>query len=162
MSEASAVPYVLDEGEGEVIRWFGATVTVKASGPMFDVALTTEVAGSEPPLHVHADGDEALFVLEGALTIFVDEEVLPASAGAFVFLPRGIPHTFAVDSGSARLLVVLAPSGSLAMYADAESRFGASGMPTRPRPADLALVSEDLARYGVSVRGPNPGLDPQR
>jgi quercetin dioxygenase-like cupin family protein len=68
-----AVPYVLEDGEGEVIRWFGDTITVKAAGPSFDVALVTVVAGSEPPLHVHAYGDEALYVLEGSLSVFAGD-----------------------------------------------------------------------------------------
>jgi quercetin dioxygenase-like cupin family protein len=152
----AAIPYVLEEGEGEVIRWFGATLTVKASGPSFDVALTTEVAGSEPPLHAHAHDDEALHVLDGRITVFAAEDVLPAPTGSFVFLPRGIPHTFAVESGSARLLLILAPSGAIAMYADAEQRFGPQGMPARLRPADVAVAAESLAAYGIAVHGPNP------
>ena len=151
----AAIPYSLDEGEGEVIRWFGDTVTVKAAGPAFDVAIITAVAGSEPPLHLHADDDEALYVLEGALTVFAGDEVLAARAGSFVFLPRALPHTFAVDSGSVRLLTVLGPT-QLAMYSDAEERFGARGMPARPRAVDVAVVEPALAAHGVSLVAPNP------
>jgi quercetin dioxygenase-like cupin family protein len=151
-----AVPYVLDEDEGEVIRWFAATLTIKASGPSFDVAVTTEIAGSEPPLHVHARDDEALHILEGDLTVFAGDEVLRASTGSFVFLPRGIPHTFAVDSGSARVLLILAPSGAISMFSDNELHFGQRGMPTRPRRSDLAVVAAALEPYGITVRGPNP------
>lgn len=121
---AIAVPYVLEESEGEQLGWFGATLIVKASGPGFDVALTTETAGSEPPLHAHPHDDEALYVLEGALTVFAADEVLTAPTGSFVFLPRGVPHTFVVESDRARLLLILAPSGALSSYADAQRRLG--------------------------------------
>ena len=146
-----AVPYVLADGEGEVIRWFGDTITVKSAGPRFDVAVVTAVAGSEPPLHVHADADEALFVLEGSLLVFAGSEALPASVGAFAFLPARVPHTFAVESGSARLLALNAPSGSLAMYSDVEDRFGPREMPARPRDADLAVARPVLEEHGVTV-----------
>jgi quercetin dioxygenase-like cupin family protein len=146
-----AVPYVLADGEGEVLRWFGDTITVKSAGPKFDVAVITAVSGSEPPLHVHADADEALFVLEGSLAVVVGGERLAAPVGAFVFLPEGIAHSFAVESGSARFLAITAPAGSLAMYSEVEDRFGPRGMPARPRDADLAAVMATLEGHGVTV-----------
>ena len=154
-SASVAVPYVLAEGEGEVIRWFGDTITVKGAGPTFDVAVITAVAGSEPPLHVHADGDEALFVLDGSLAVSAGGETLHASPGAFVFLPSGVPHTFAVESGSARVLAITVPSGALAMYGEVEQRFGPREMPARPREADLATVLATLESHGVTVVEPS-------
>jgi quercetin dioxygenase-like cupin family protein len=152
----AAIPYVLEDGEGEVIRWFGATVTVKASGPLFDAALTTEVAGSEPPLHAHAAADEALFVVAGSLTVYAGDEVIAAPEGSFVFLPRGVPHTFAVESGSARLLVFGAPAGAVAMLSEAERLFGDRGMPALPRADDLARVAAVSRRHGVTIVSPHP------
>ncbi|MBD0337668.1 MAG: cupin domain-containing protein [Thermoleophilia bacterium] len=112
MSEL-AVPYVLDDGEGEVMRWLGATVTVKASGPSFDLALAIAVAGGEPALRSHPDHDKGLLVLEGELTIVAGDEVLAAPAGSFAFLPRGVPHTIAVESGRARVALILSPAGAI-------------------------------------------------
>ena len=149
-----AVPYVLADGEGEVIRWFGDTITVKSAGPKLDISVITAVAGSELPLHVHAEADEALFVLEGSLAVLAGSETLPASVGAFVFLPARIPHTFAVESGSARLLAITVPSGSLTMYSEIEERFGAREMPARPRETDLAVVTPALEEHGVTVIEP--------
>lgn len=155
-SEVPGIPYVLDEGEGEVLRWFGATLIVKASGPTFDVALSTEVAGSEPPLHLHADHDEGLLVVRGELTVYAGDEILAANAGSFVFLPRGVPHTFAVDSDSAQLAVVLAPAGALAMYDDIQHRRVVAETAAHPGPVDPGAPDEALAGLGVTVLGPNP------
>ena len=150
-TEFLAVPYVLDDGEGEVIRWFGDTITVKSAGPKFDVAVVTAVAGSELPVRVNRRADEAVYVLEGSLEVLAGDETLAASVGAFIFLPQGVPHTFSVRSGSARLVVVTGPSGSLAMYSDVEERFGSREMPARPRDADLAVVAPVLEEHGVTV-----------
>src|SRR3712207_8793344 len=52
---------------------------------------------SSPPLHAHADEDEAWFVLDGELTFRVGDDTLVAPAGSFVWAPRAVPHTFRVD-----------------------------------------------------------------
>lgn len=162
--EASiAVPYVLDDGEGEVIRWFGDTLTVKVSGPSFDVAVVDVVAGNEPPLHRHEHDDEALYVINGVITVLVGDEELRAERGAVVFLPRAVPHTFAVESGTARLLSISAPTGALAMFSDAEERFGPRNMPARPRSVDFEQLDSTLGRHGVILLGgEGPGSVPRR
>lgn len=90
------------------------------------------------------------------MTVHAANEVLPATVGAFVLLPRNVPHTFAVESGSARLLVIMAPAGSLGMYSEAERQFGERAMPARPQREDLAVVAEPMSRYGVTIVGPHP------
>jgi mannose-6-phosphate isomerase-like protein (cupin superfamily) len=46
------------------------------------------------PLHLHRTDDEAWYVLEGKLHVRVGEDVVEASAGSGVFVPRGTPHTY--------------------------------------------------------------------
>ena len=152
-----AVPYLLEDGEGESLRWFGDTITVKNAGPTFDVAVITAVAGSELPLHVHEGGDEAVFVLEGNLTVVVGDESLTAGAGGFFFLPQGIAHSLVVESGRARLLMIAAPSGVLAMFSEIEERVGSREMPGRPRPTDIAAVGQELEKHGVRLEPANAG-----
>jgi len=50
--------------------------------------------GGGPPPHVHHREDESFHVIEGTLTVQVGEKILNASAGDFVYLPRGIGHSF--------------------------------------------------------------------
>jgi quercetin dioxygenase-like cupin family protein len=154
-----AVPYVLDPSEGEVVPWFAGAVMVKASGPAFDAAVSTETAGSEPPLHVHAD-DEAIFVLGGSLTVFAGGEVLEAGPHSFAYVPRGVPHTFTVESGSARLLLILAPSGALVAQDESDGGIGAGTtvLGPHPRAAGTADQTEDDVLTGT--RGaPAPDLE---
>jgi mannose-6-phosphate isomerase-like protein (cupin superfamily) len=44
------------------------------------------------PIHVHADDDETVYVIEGQLTALVDGEPRILSPGESMFLKRGIPH----------------------------------------------------------------------
>ncbi len=46
------------------------------------------------PMHVHHRDDEAWYVLKGALCVQRGDEVVEASAGSGVVVPRGIKHTY--------------------------------------------------------------------
>jgi quercetin dioxygenase-like cupin family protein len=68
--------------------------------------------GDGPPLHVHANEDEAWYVLEGELRFRLDAEISSAETGSFVFVPRGIAHCFQnIGNEPARVLVLFTPSG---------------------------------------------------
>ena len=67
--------------------------------------------GEGPPFHVHPDQDEALYVLEGTFRFRLLDDVRAASAGTFVFVPRGMHHTWQnVGDTSGRLLFLFAPA----------------------------------------------------
>ena len=55
------------------------------------LALTDERGrrGDMPPLHVHHRDDEAFYVLEGELSLFVAGEQFVLAAGQAVLAPRG-------------------------------------------------------------------------
>ncbi|MBA3415591.1 MAG: cupin domain-containing protein [Chloroflexia bacterium] len=109
-----------------------------------------EVAGQEPPRHVHAHEDEIVYVQEGRLTFFIGETEHPATAGACLLLPRGIEHGYVVESGQARLLVTLTPAGMEGYFA--EENDGRTC-------ADLERLIAALARYGVTITGPPPTVE---
>jgi mannose-6-phosphate isomerase-like protein (cupin superfamily) len=46
------------------------------------------------PLHLHRNDDEAWYVLEGEMHVQAGDDVVKASAGSSVFVPRGTPHTY--------------------------------------------------------------------
>ncbi len=135
-------PYVREGGEGEVLRWFGARLTVKAEHPSLGALDCTIDEGDEPPLHVHEHEDEWLFVLEGEITFYAGDVEQRGGPGALAYFPRRIPHTFVVESGAARLLVLSSPGGFIRMFERA---------PTTPEQAIDALRA-----YGCEVVGPNP------
>jgi quercetin dioxygenase-like cupin family protein len=59
--------------------------------------------GEMTPLHVHPE-DEVVQVVEGALTLFVNDESVRLVAGDAFAAPRATPHTFVVESQEVRYL----------------------------------------------------------
>ncbi len=137
-----SAPYVLDAGAGKRMSWFSASLRLKASNPGLGVAEVVITPGDEPPLHVHKNEDEWFYVLEGEVTFHVGGENHTGGAGAFVFFPRGIPHTFTVESRSARFLLMNTPGGFERMFELA------------PKTVEDAVRA--LNSYGVEVVGPHP------
>jgi len=71
----------------------------------------TSEPGTPPPPHVHRRHVESFFVLAGELTVTAGGRELRAGAGAWVQVPAGTPHTFAVTGGGeARFLDLHTPS----------------------------------------------------
>lgn len=64
------------------------------------------------------------------------------TTGSFVHLPRGIPHTFTVESDTARCLAIKAPGGFERMFELA------------PKTIEEAVAA--LNQYGIEVVGPHP------
>ena len=105
--------YALSDGEGRTYEWHGVVFTIKAAGAETGGALAiwevTTRPGEEPQPHVHEE-DELFYVLSGSLTLTCGDESVTARDGGFVFLPRGIPHSYKIDSEEVRLLGISTPS----------------------------------------------------
>ena len=66
-----------------------------------------------PPLHIHKYQDEVFFVSSGEFLIQIDKEVLTVTTGDTVFIPRGVPHTFAnpIENNPGSLISIHQPVG---------------------------------------------------
>jgi quercetin dioxygenase-like cupin family protein len=64
------------------------------SGDATNVLETEAAPGQGPPLHFHETQDEWLYVLTGTFRFRLEDDVVPAPPGTFVFIPRGVPHTW--------------------------------------------------------------------
>jgi quercetin dioxygenase-like cupin family protein len=156
-------PIALRSGEGEALWFLGSLVTVKASAETTGgrVAVIEHLApqGAGSPLHRHQREDEWFYVIEGALTFWVDGQVIEAPAGSFVFGPRGIPHTFIVSSPEgARFLLVAEPAGLEAfMRTVGEPAAALTLPPPATSPPDAERLMAVAAEYGIEILGP-PGI----
>ena len=72
---------------------------------------TLPAGGRRPPPHRHTNCSEAYFVLDGLVSVTVEDHELTVGPEGFVLVPRGTAHTFgnAADR-EARLLVIHAPA----------------------------------------------------
>lgn len=87
--------------------------TIKAASAETAGALAiwdvTTRKGEEPNLYMH-DEDEIFYALSGSLTFHCDGKSFKVKDKGFVFLPRGIPHRYTIDSEEARLIGLSTPS----------------------------------------------------
>jgi mannose-6-phosphate isomerase-like protein (cupin superfamily) len=100
--------YVVPPGTG-VAGDPGLKASQHSTGGALSVFETTIGAG--PPLHVHDQEDECFYVLGGELSVRCGSDTFDASAGSFVFLPRGRPHRFWARDRPAKLLLITVPGG---------------------------------------------------
>jgi mannose-6-phosphate isomerase-like protein (cupin superfamily) len=72
---------------------------------------TLPAGGRRPPPHRHTNCSEAYFVLDGLVSVSIEDEERLVGPEGFVLVPRGTAHTFgnATDT-EARLLVIHAPA----------------------------------------------------
>ncbi|TMR05697.1 cupin domain-containing protein [Actinomadura soli] len=101
-----------------------------------------------PPLHVHAVQDDTFFVLDGMLTIQVDDELFELGPGDFASVPPGVAHTFDnvhADRPTVRAVNLMTPGGLHDFFAERASLGEAE------EPAALKRLAE---RYGMTTVGP--------
>lgn len=130
---------------GQQLNVLGAHMLVKSAGAFF-VADHPMPAGYGVPPHVHDKDDEAFFVIEGALTLDIDEGPRVAEAGSFVHLPAGVRHGFRNETlGVTRLLVLGSSSSRLApMFRDLDRLTTRGGF----GPEDVGAA---CAAHGVTI-----------
>jgi hypothetical protein len=120
--------------------------------------------GDMPPLHFHRTDDEAWVVLEGEMSFFIgSDEPVSVSAGAVAFGPKGVAHSYRVESGGpARWLAVCAP-GEFAEFVVAASRVAERAelppLPGPPSEDEVAATGALADAHGIELLGP-PGALP--
>jgi len=155
------IPASVNRSEGESIWYLGALMirktSAEATGGAFDVIESLAAPGSSPLWHIHHREDESFYVLEGRVTYYVGDQVIEAEPGAFVWLPRGVAHTFRVEGTEpARLLEIVAPTGLWDFFKEMGEPARERTLPPLrlPDPETLRSVA---ARYGIEMLGPLEG-----
>src|SRR5262245_10326008 len=91
---------LLAPGDGAHFRfWSGEEFTWKVTGASsagaLDVGELLVQPGIGVPEHIHHANDETFFVLDGTFQFTTGGQEQTIRAGAFVFIPRGVPHHWA-------------------------------------------------------------------
>lgn len=145
-------------GEGEAVWFLDNLITVKtraADGVRFGVLENRLPAGSSTPFHRHDGEDEALYVLEGELTLFLGGgRTHRAGPGTYVHFPRGVAHGLRAESPT-RLLVLSAPDGFVEMVREAGAPAERRELPPSAAP-DFARLEAACTRHEIALLGPLP------
>lgn len=154
-------PYWLGRDEGEALWMVDALDTIKASadqtGNSFALVETVNSHGTGPPLHIHDLFDRGLYVLDGEYTVVVGDDSITAKPGAWIFVPRKVPHTWRCDSSTGRILALLVPGSLDGFFREVgEPVTDRSHLPPRREP-DVGRLVNVAARYGMRIVGPPLG-----
>lgn len=125
------------------------------------VVEVTGHRGAMPPLHVHHVDDEIFHLLEGELTLHHGAETVRLTAGDTALAPRGVPHTFRIESDVARVLVTGTPAGFdrfIEAFGTPAQRLEVPGSPVPPDIESMIELERETG-YRVEILGP-PGALP--
>lgn len=108
--------------------------------------------GQEPPPHRHAREDEAVFVVAGDVEFRVGLSRVEIGQGNWLYLPRGIEHSFRVISEQVHMLAMYAPAGIEAMFEALSEPLPEDGevAPDSQNPFALEPAREMARQYGLS------------
>lgn len=155
---ARSVATVHAATEGERIWFLDNLLTVKTSGATgspFGVVENAMPAGSHTPLHRHEDEDEAFYVLEGELTVYVEGgRIVSATPGSYIHLPRGTAHGFRTET-PVRMLVLCGTRGFIEMAREAGTPAPRAELPTHIE-RDHARLERACAEHAITLLGPLP------
>ena len=150
---------IIKPDQGEQLDILGDLVRILATadqtaGAFGAVEVTVSPGGGAPP---HANSRESLgfYVAEGSLQFITEGEMAELDAGSWFYAPPGTRHTFhnATDT-PARLLMIVAPGGFEAMFAEVGRTLN-DGEELRPPSEDeIGRLMETAPRYGVDIFAP--------
>ncbi len=164
----AAAAVFLGPGEGPALQMGSLPLVFKAlpewSGGAYEMHEHRIGAGVLVAPHIHADQDQANYVLDGSIGCLVGDQEFEVGAGGFIWRPRGVRHAlWAPGPGGARFLELSSPGGDIAEFF---RRFGdltdagaatAEAIQALAAPYgisyDLDIIPDLEARHGVSAGG---------
>jgi quercetin dioxygenase-like cupin family protein len=149
---------IRDQGAGEQ-RWFfgGGLHTWKATAEETNGAFLlfedSMGAGKMTPFHTHPDADEAFYVLDGAIVVYVGGQEHRIGPGGFAVALRGVPHAFMAPVET-RLLCMQTPGVGQAFFRHASEPAAEDGI---DGPVDFARIRSAAQEFGsLEILGPPP------
>jgi mannose-6-phosphate isomerase-like protein (cupin superfamily) len=114
--------------------------------------------GSSPPMHIHHTEDEVFHILEGEFRIALQGKELRLGPGDIVLAPRGVPHTYRVDSPAGGRCLTITVRGDFERFVRElgrpPERPGLPATQGPPSPEAIQLLTKTAAKYGIELVGP--------
>jgi quercetin dioxygenase-like cupin family protein len=163
MGDVRSDRYAVGDEQAEAVWLLGELLVMRMPGAVTGdrLALVEHRGrrGQASPWHRQLCDDETFYVIDGEVSFWVadpDRPVLRGGRGSTVFVERGTPHAFRVESQHATLLGISTPGGH-------DRFFGESGRVARGRSlppdaaADMSALEDACRRHRVEILGPPPG-----
>lgn len=147
----------LGPDQGEAVWFLDQLMIVKLRGPdaPYGIAEAVLEADRATPYHRHHAEAETFYVLDGELSIFVEDgRTIHGVPGSYVHIPCGVAHGFRTLS-RVRLLVLSAATG----FVDFTRDYGvpAPRLTTPPRATpDFPRLDALARKYSIELLGPLP------
>ncbi|RAX41090.1 cupin domain-containing protein [Rhizobium tropici] len=104
------------------------------------------------PVHVHAEDDETIYMIEGELTAIIDRKMHTLTTGGSIFMPRGVPHQLMNNTDkTARYVLVGTPSLFDTFVEHAGYEIGADEKPDASAEADVARLKAAAPQFGITL-----------
>ena len=150
----SLKPIVEKQGEGHTLQfspserliWKATAATTGGIMDQFELIADPDHFGA--PEHVHHSVDEFFYVLEGAFRFKVGDEQVTVGVGSFLFVPRGVHHTWRNGAEvQSRMLLTYIPGGMEPFFKEVAPYMFAD-------PVDMASIEKINQKYNTDVVGP--------
>ena len=152
-----STPFLREANDLERLEWLGGgVVSVLLDADKTDGEVTilrsASPGGAASPVHVHADDDEIVVLLQGSGIFWAGDHRYELTDGGVAFLPRGVPHAYLLISDTVDMLAVCLPSG-------VEHFFREAGWDlSHPKPEGWAITPASMAAAaattGQTILGP--------
>ncbi len=144
-------------GGGRSVWFNGGLVTFYALGEDTGGAFTLfeeAIAPQDRALpHLHHEEDQAFYVLEGEHEFVCDGRTFSAGVGSFVYVPRGIVHSYEnVGTEPGRLLILSTPAGGTErIFFDLGEPVTEGSPPPPTEPLGLPAFRATVQKYGSDI-----------
>lgn len=162
MSKDSPGQYSFDSDSVEHYLFLGAIITIVTDDTTTDGALTVTEIDAPPKyennLHTHPP-NELFYVLEGEMTLYVDEHPYHLTPGMTGFVPANRPHGFRVIGDKPlHVLAIFAPAGMAEFFREVGTPVETREIPEYHGPAaeELERMKAASQKHGMKRLGPLP------
>jgi mannose-6-phosphate isomerase-like protein (cupin superfamily) len=144
--------------EGQAVRARGDLYIFKVRAAQTDGQYSLFEAwtahGGGVPLHYHTLDEESFYVVEGSYEFQVGDDILKASRGECLHVPRPLPHAFR-DTGEqpGKLLIVISPGGYHEAYFEEawEAITDLRNVPPNPAAPDFQKIGAAMQKAGLHL-----------
>jgi mannose-6-phosphate isomerase-like protein (cupin superfamily) len=139
-----SAPFLIGPANPRATPWRVVVDSDRTAGmTLGEARLPARTAG--PARHVHTREDEGIYVIRGVLTAEVGDQRFEVGPESFLWMPRGVPHTFAnLGDEEVWSIGLINPGGFEHFFAEVAEYVGSI-----EGPPDEAVILGINARYGV-------------